>query len=135
MGYIKVVYQTPASKSFKVDIDQVDPFDFDLKTEGRGEQPEDSFDFAVAPVDNANDVPVDLELVLLNDVSGNVADTKYGLGADGMTTEDASSISFEVHCVRVITQNDAVGDTRHDEFATYTNSTLDTAQSDWITFG
>ncbi len=35
----------------------------------------DSFDFTVAPADNANAIPVDLELVLLNDVSGSVADT------------------------------------------------------------
>ncbi len=42
---------------------------------------EDSFDIAVAPASTANAIPVDLELVLLNDVSGNVAINKYDLTA------------------------------------------------------
>lgn len=54
---------------------------------------EDSFDFAVMPASTANDVPVDLELVLLNDVSGNVVNTKYDLTAvrDGDRAEFAEA--------------------------------------------
>lgn len=40
-------------------------------------------------------------------------------------TDGSSSIALEVHCIRVITQNDAIGDARYDEFATYSNSTSD----------
>ncbi len=74
--------------------------------------------------------------MLLNDVSGSVADTNYyNQLVEDQKSEDGSSISFEVHCIRVITQNDAVGEARYDEFATYSNSTSDDSQSDWMAFG
>lgn len=70
---------------------------------------DDSFDFTIKPASNHNAIPVDLELVLLNDVSGSVADTKYyDQLVEDQEAEDGSSISFEVHCVRVISQNDAI---------------------------
>jgi hypothetical protein len=45
------------------------------------------------PASTANDVPVDRELVLLNDVSGNVVNTKYDLTAvrDGDRVEFAEA--------------------------------------------
>ncbi len=70
---------------------------------------DDSFDFTAQPAKDESAIPVDLELVLLNDVSGSVADTKnYDFFVEDQNAEDGSSISFEVHCVRVITQNDAI---------------------------
>ena len=50
-------------------------------------------------------------------------------------TDGPSSIALEVHCIRVITQNDAVVEERSDEFATYSTSTYDDALADWMAFG
>ncbi len=54
---------------------------------------DDNFDFTVMPASTANAIPVDLELVLLNDVSGNVSNSKYDLTAvqDGDRTDFAEA--------------------------------------------
>ena len=54
-----------------------------------------------------------------------------GLHGEG----DASGIELEVHINATWTSNDAVGDARYDEFATYSNSTNNDAQADWMAFG
>ncbi len=78
--------------------------------------PQDSFDFGLKPTSNNNAIPVDLELVLLNDVSGDAYDQDDFAAADQSTSGSTSSIAFEVHCVRVITQNDAITAPTHDDW-------------------
>ena len=102
--------------------------------ESAGEASQDSFDFTAKPPGGAN-VPVDLELVLLNDVSGNVAETKHDLNAAGLKTEDGSGTALEVHINATWTASDAVGEHSYDEFGTYSNSTSDTMQDEWLSMG
>ncbi len=72
--------------------------------------------------------------MLLNDVSGSVADTDDRSSAN-LKTKDGSGIALETHINATWTVNDPVGDSRYDEFATYSNSTSDNAEADWLAFG
>ena len=105
-GYLGLKSKQP-SVDFRVEADQIDPSDLDLKAEGQDEPPEDSLDFSVQPESGEDAVPVDLELVLLNDVSGSVADTD-DRSSENLKTKDGSGIALETHINATWTMNDPV---------------------------
>lgn len=53
------------------------------------------------------------------------------MGLDGCL----GSIALHAERCLLATQDNAVGEARHDEFATYSNSTYDDAQTGWMAFG